>query len=864
VCRALRAAVLLLLTATPLAADVRISTIPVAEAEGDSGFNTFTISITQGPQNLPGTYNYQTIDGTATAADNDYVPTSGTVVIPADGGTAFIEISIVGDRKVEADEIFTVDVSGVPNGPYEITIQNDDIPVLTVASASVTEGNSGTTALVFPVTMTTEASVPVTAVFQTGGGSATAGVDYVPTEGTITFAPGQSTQNVTVTVNGDTLVEPDETLILTVAPSGGFGPVIAPVTATGTIRNDDALALTVTSPSVQEGNAGPTAMTFDVSIGSPSATQVLVSYTTEAGTATAGQDFIAAQGTLIFNPNDTRQTVTVTINGDTAFEPDETLTLAVTLANAAPVRGTGTILNDDAAPPTSLTIVGGNNQSGILGLPLAQPLVVEVRDARGAVMPNVTVQWRVIRGSAALSSPSTQTNAQGRASITATSNSVGAIEVEASVAGLTPVRFTINSSTSLEIRAEGPVAVPVARTLDEICARNEETFAEVCRALATLPDAEITPTLERVAPQTSGVQARMATEFVSSVVSGVRNRLSAVRRGADRISIQQLSLFHKGKAIPVAMLASAFLDQATDAGAPEDEYNGWSAFLSGNFGSGERDSGDGLLGFDLETRGFSFGVDRLIGQSGVAGVAVNWMSMDSELDDLAGTVDTSGYAVSLYASRAGLFGGGAPGRAYDGVHLDGIVTFGRNTYESEHVVDIPSMPLSRATSENDASVLAVSAGAGIEAHRGRGDFDVSLSGTWSRSDIDDMSENGSGPLILFVQGHEIESLTATLGLSARGAWPVPFGTLLPSIRAELVQELESDARLVTARFLRDTLGTSFTVPVDRPDSSYGKIAAGLQAEFGFGWSALVEVTQDVSRDDLNFRNLQFTLRKAFR
>ena len=104
---------------------------------------------------------------------------------------------------------------------------------------------------------------------------------------------------------------------------------------------------------------------------------------------------------------------------------------------------------------------------------------------------------------------------------------------------------------------------------------------------------------------------------------------------------------------------------------------------------------------------------------------------------------------------------------------------------------------------------------------------------------------------------------ATAGLNVRSAWAVPFGTLLPSFRAEMIHEFKSGARLVTARFVRDTLGTSFTVPIDSPDVNYGKLGAGLQAEFPRGYSALLEVTQDVLRSDLHFRTLQFNVRKAF-
>src|SRR5262249_33558435 len=154
-------------------------------------------------------------------------------------------------------------------------------------------------------------------------------------------------------------------------------------------------------------------------------------------------------------------------------------------------------------------------------------------------------------------------------------------------------------------------------------------------------------------------------------------------------------------------------------------------------------------------------------------------------------------------SRGGLFAGSSPASRYDGLHLDGSLTLGRNHYDSEHIVSIPSMPAARARAKNDATVYAAGAGMGFEAHSGTTDFDLTLGGTWSHASIDDLTEDGDGPLILFVQGHDVDSLVANLGLNVRSVWSVPFGDLLPSLRGEVVHEFKDAARLVTAHFLHD-------------------------------------------------------------
>jgi uncharacterized protein YhjY with autotransporter beta-barrel domain len=427
------------------------------------------------------------------------------------------------------------------------------------------------------------------------------------------------------------------------------------------------------------------------------------------------------------------------------------------------------------------------------------------------------------------------------------------------------VVITIVNDDGSDDGAENPVAAPVAAVVAQICARNETTFSAVCRELDQLTDAELTQALEHIAPQQSGAQSKVAGELVSSVTTGIGARLAALRSGTERFSVQQLSLGWNGRNIPLGALASLLFPQS-GGGGEEPDYNGWSAFLSGNLGTGERVGRLGSLGFDLQSRGLMAGVDRQFGNN-VFGVSVNLIRLESTLDESVGSLDVSGYALSLYGSRDGLFSrdaaGTGTGTRYDGVHLDGSLTLGRNTYDAEHIVAIGSLAASRATSSNDADIFAVTGGTGVSGHRGSADFDLSLSGTWSRTQIDDLTEEGNGPLILFVQGHDIESLAATLGLNVRSVHATSFGNLLPSFRAEMVHEFKDGARLVTARFLRDSFGTPFTVPLDQPDANYGRLAAGLQAGFPHGYSAYVEISQDVMRSDLHFRNVQFNVSKSF-
>jgi subtilisin family serine protease len=137
---------------------------------------------------------------------------------------------------------------------------------------------------------------------------------------------------------------------------------VSGLTATGG-RLDVAAALNAAPPvgisvsggSVIEGNSGVSQLAFTVSLSAPAAGTVTVSYATGGGTATAGSDYAAQNGTLSFAPGETVKTVLVDVIGDTTFESNETFAVSLSGASAnarvQTASATGTITNDDVQPP---------------------------------------------------------------------------------------------------------------------------------------------------------------------------------------------------------------------------------------------------------------------------------------------------------------------------------------------------------------------------------------------------------------------------------------------------------------------------------------------------------------------------------
>src|SRR5207249_4234902 len=138
----------------------------------------FTVSLSN-PSAAPVTVDFQTADGTATLDNGDYQEANGTVTIPAKELSARITVLVDGDTKFEPDEAFFVNLTSatgavIGDGQGIGTIRNDDTaPTISIDDVFHTEGNAGTTAYVFTVSLSNTTADPVTVEYQTADGSAT-------------------------------------------------------------------------------------------------------------------------------------------------------------------------------------------------------------------------------------------------------------------------------------------------------------------------------------------------------------------------------------------------------------------------------------------------------------------------------------------------------------------------------------------------------------------------------------------------------------------------------------------------------------------------------------------------------------------
>ena len=450
--------------------------------------------------------NYATSSGTAMAG-SDFTATSGTLTFGGGETSKTFTIPITNDVLVEGNETFSVALSNASGGALigtpssaVITIVEDDLPQVSIGTPEpIVEGDSGSKTLTFTVTLSAASSQLVTVSYATANGTATAGSDYLPGSGTLTWAPGEtSAKTISVTVNGDRNVEPDETFYVNLLSVSNA--VISTGQGVGTIQNDDvplpdlivggwgywntvmqggqmgvnarasnfgtagqtadwtvefylspdqtitpeldyllgavsrstdiaagvwedvpstgyvyfpiplsvapgkyylgvrlvssgvesdisnntsveslagvtvlpAPVLNIGTPAlIAEGDSGSKTLTFPVTLSAASSQTVTVNYVTANGTATAGSDYIPTVGTLTWTPGDTStKTISVTVNGDRIVEPDETFyvnLLNPTNATISTGQGVGTVRNDDVPLPDLLATMWGSDTAVMQG-----------------------------------------------------------------------------------------------------------------------------------------------------------------------------------------------------------------------------------------------------------------------------------------------------------------------------------------------------------------------------------------------------------------------------------------------------------------------------------------------------------------
>lgn len=221
--------------------EVTVDDPRVTERTGTSVTLSFTVRLSS-PSSSTVSVSFATSGGTATPT-SDFTNASGWVSLAPGATTKTVGVTIIGDALDELDETVLLNLTSATNAIITDaqgvgTIVDDDAPpTLSIGDARIVEGNSGATNVVLTVRLSAPSGLPVTVDYVTSAGTATAGVDFLTSSGTLSFAKGETVKTITLTILGDISKETDETfwVMLTRPTNAGFFDDTALVT----IANDD-------------------------------------------------------------------------------------------------------------------------------------------------------------------------------------------------------------------------------------------------------------------------------------------------------------------------------------------------------------------------------------------------------------------------------------------------------------------------------------------------------------------------------------------------------------------------------------------------------------------------------------------------
>ncbi len=363
---------------------------------------------------------YSTANGTALTGVNYLGVTNGTLTFTPGQTLQNILIPLIFDTNVTGNLTFNIWLHNPTAGTFVVPPTNTTV-VVQDANAGFSFTNSTATvmknagSLVVPVVcsntnapvLVNSNSVPFTVFYSTADGTAVANQDYAPTNGTLIFTNGIGTNTFTVPILNNSLVMGNRTFTVNLSNPSPYPTVqvVPPATQTITIVDNNS-GLSFSSPAYTVlKSGGTTAITV---LRSDNTNQVsTVNFATTDGTATAGLDYIATNGTFVFTNGVTSNTFFVTIINNTVVQPDKTVLMQLSNPNSgsvliAPSAAILTIHDNSGSyvvPAGAAFASGGDpNSNGIIDPGERVTLLFGFRDAGGTNVADLNATLLVTNG----------------------------------------------------------------------------------------------------------------------------------------------------------------------------------------------------------------------------------------------------------------------------------------------------------------------------------------------------------------------------------------------------------------------------------------------------------------------------------
>ena len=573
--------------------DDEVGTISIGDLslnEGNSGTTTFSFPVTlSAAAGVLVSVTCKTMDGTATAADSDYLEHDELLEFMPGETEMPCNVEVVGDQTFEDDETFSVALMDPENAVIAEatgTIKNDDnVGPISIGDLSLDEGDSGTTPFSFPVTLSAAAGVLVSVTCKTMDGTATAAdSDYLEHEKLLEFMPGETEMPCDVDVVGDQVFEDDETFFVVLMDSEDV--VIAE--GTGTIVNDDP----------EPGGPGPgddDDEDDDDDDPEPDPPSQLRIVSGDGQSGLVGGPLSSPLVVEVLDQNDDPVpgvTVSWEVQGDAELENEETTT-------------------DDQGQAANTVTLGPT--SGPIEVVASVEGLEDVTFTLTAIDPNI-FDGPEVPVARALSQVCSSEDISGN---------LRAICMDFAGLSAEQQRQALSAIAHEEASAQSSVSADAQAT----------QVSNVGSRLAALRGGGPAVSSDQLAFRLDGVT------LSSGVIAGL---FSPPR---EEVDVRKLLQAQYGSGTALAKSAGASKRQSASTG---DEETRLGFFVNGSLGNGNRPATRRESGFDFDTLGITAGVDYRLGDDLVLGGSLGYLSTDVDLEGDGGELDVEGYSLSSY------------------------------------------------------------------------------------------------------------------------------------------------------------------------------------------------------------------------
>jgi uncharacterized delta-60 repeat protein len=319
-------------------------------------------------------------------------------------------------------------------------------PVIAPAFGRAPEGDIGETEGTLEVTLSKPGTETITVDYETYVVSgwwvpqATPGQDYVAASGTLTFAPGETSKAIRITLLGDTLYEGLELVAIRLTNPTGPASLAAADTTFGIEEDDPLPMVTIDDVAVAEGHSGPTAVRVPVRMSAPCSMETMFAFVTIDATATvADDDYVSIYDHGRIPAGQTETALTVIVNGDARPEPDEEFKVKLIPSGGGDWCGAGygkatatiTILDDDTKAATTTALVSSPNPS-VVGQSVTLTATVSAVSPASGIPSGAITFWNTTAGTTLGTGA---VNASGVATFATTTLAVGTHDLGAVYGG---------------------------------------------------------------------------------------------------------------------------------------------------------------------------------------------------------------------------------------------------------------------------------------------------------------------------------------------------------------------------------------------------------------------------------------------